>query len=222
MTESTVPFNSTEVPQGYLLTASLTYQWDVATLEWIKGTQPGAGGGGAVTIADGADVAQGAKADAAWVAGDGTVVAILKAIAGGVGGGLTDGELRATPVPVSGTVTASGPLTDAQLRAVAVPVSGTVTANTGLTQPLTDSELRATPVPVSGTVVANPTGYITLLDEASSTITYVGLAVPGTATAAASWSIKRLDSTSGLAVLYAAGTAAFNQVWNNRAALAYS
>lgn len=37
--------------------------------------------------------------------------------------GLTDEELRATPVPVSGTVTASGPLTDAQLRASAVPVS---------------------------------------------------------------------------------------------------
>jgi len=66
------------------------------------------------------------------------------------GGGLTDAELRATPVPVSGTVTASGPLTDAQLRAVAVPVSGTVTVNTGLT----DAQLRATPVPVSGTLAA--------------------------------------------------------------------
>lgn len=260
MTESTVPFTSTEVPQGYLLTASLTYQWDVATLEWIKGTQPAGGGGGAVTIADGADVAQGAKADAAWVAGDGTVVAILKAIAGGVGGGLTDTELRATPVPVSGTLTVntgltdvqlratpvpvSGALTDTelratpvpvsgtltvntgltdvQLRATPVPVSGTVTANTGLSQPLTDAELRATPVPVSGTLVANPTGYVVRLDEASSTITYVGQAVPGTATSAASWSIKRLDSTSGLIVLWGGGTAAFTQIWDNRAALAYS
>lgn len=43
-------------------------------------------------------------------------------------------------------------LTNTQLRAVAVPVSGTVTANTGLSQPLTDAQLRATPVPVSGTV----------------------------------------------------------------------
>jgi hypothetical protein len=55
---------------------------------------------------------------------------------------LTDAELRASPVPVS------GPLTDAELRAVAVPVSGTVTANTGLTQPLTDTQLRASPVDV--------------------------------------------------------------------------
>lgn len=34
-------------------------------------------------------------------------------------------------VTVSGTVTASGPLTDAELRATPVPVSGTVTANAG-------------------------------------------------------------------------------------------
>ncbi len=63
-------------------------------------------------------------------------------------GGLTDAQLRASPVPVSGTITVSNPtaqgLTDAQLRATPVPVSGTVTANTGLTQPLTDAQLRAT------------------------------------------------------------------------------
>lgn len=46
---------------------------------------------------------------------------------------LTDAELRANPVPVSGTVSTglSQPLTDTQLRATAVPVSGTVTANLG-------------------------------------------------------------------------------------------
>ena len=83
-------------------------------------------------------------------------------VVGGVGGGsgdaLTDAQLRATAVPVSGTVTAqtglSQPLTDTQLRATAVPVSGTVTAQTGLSQPLTDAQLRATAVPISGTVTA--------------------------------------------------------------------
>lgn len=55
--------------------------------------------------------------------------------------GLTDAQLRAAPVPVSGTVTTSG-LTDAQLRASPVPVSG----------PLTDTQLRAAPVSISGTV----------------------------------------------------------------------
>ena len=51
-----------------------------------------------------------------------------------VSGPLTDTQLRATAVPVSGTVTATGPLTDTQLRATAVPVSGTVTANPALGQ----------------------------------------------------------------------------------------
>ncbi len=85
---------------------------------------------------------------------------------GGSAGGLTDAELRASPIPIGfdggpvtviGTVTVTGPLTDTQLRAVAVPVSGTVTANAGsgtmaVSGPLTDVQLRATPVPVSGTV----------------------------------------------------------------------
>jgi surface antigen len=72
------------------------------------------------------------------------------------------------------------------------------------------------------TIFANSTGYIVRLEEASATITYVGQAVPGSATSAASWSIKRLDSSSGLVVLWGGGTAAFTQIWDNRAALAYS
>ncbi len=81
---------------------------------------------------------------------------------------LTDAQLRATALPVSGifyqatqpvsiaaSVSVTGPLTDTQLRAVAVPVSGTVTA----TGPLTDTQLRATAVPVSGTLAV--TGPLT-------------------------------------------------------------
>lgn len=67
---------------------------------------------------------------------------------GGSGGGLTNTELRASPVPVSGTVSVgnsslavTGPLTNSELRAAAVPVSG----------PLTDAQLRAAGVPVTGT-----------------------------------------------------------------------
>jgi hypothetical protein len=96
-----------------------------------------------------------------------------------VSGPVTDAQLRATPVPVSGTVTANTgltqPLTDAQLRATAVPVSGTV--STGLTQPLTDAQLRATPVPVSGTVTAN-TGLSQPLTDAQ--IRATALPVSGT------------------------------------------
>lgn len=43
----------------------------------------------------------------------------------------------------------SQPLTDAQLRASSVAVSGTVTANTGLTQPLTDAQIRASALAVA-------------------------------------------------------------------------
>ena len=69
------------------------------------------------------------------------------------GGGGSDVNIDAvggnpvtTTVPISGTVTTGG-LTDTELRATPVPVSGTVTATTG---GLTDTQLRATPVPISG------------------------------------------------------------------------
>nr|CAI3971185.1 hypothetical protein ORM20_00136 [Ochrobactrum phage ORM_20] len=64
-------------------------------------------------------------------------------------------------VKVSGNVAVTGPLTDTQLRATAVPVSGSVgvTGNVAVTGPLTDTQLRATAVPVSGTVTA--TGPLT-------------------------------------------------------------
>lgn len=91
---------------------------------------------------------------------------------------LTNAQLRASDVPITGTVTAntglSQPLTDAQLRATAVPVSGTffqatqpvsIAASVAVTGPLTDAQLRATPVPVSGTVTAN-TGLTQPLTDA--------------------------------------------------------
>ena len=55
--------------------------WDPIGLTWVRATQAGGGGGGATTIADGADVAQGAIADAA-VFGDvaGTIEAKLRGI----------------------------------------------------------------------------------------------------------------------------------------------
>jgi hypothetical protein len=123
-----------------------------------------------------------------------------------VTGGLTDAELRASPVPVtfplpadaatltaqtagnaslasidakltnplpvsiSGTIPVSGPLTDAQLRAVAVPVSGaffqatqpvSIAASVAVTGPLTDTQLRASAVPVSFAAPVAVTGPLT-------------------------------------------------------------
>lgn len=129
----------------------------------------GGAGGGAVTVADGADVTLGAKADAKNTATDATAITVMQVLkeisymeqnpaSRAVTGPLTDTQLRATALPisgsvnatlaaettkvigtvnqgtspwvVSGTVTASGPLTDTQLRATAVPVSGTITIGT--------------------------------------------------------------------------------------------
>jgi hypothetical protein len=101
------------------------------------------------------------KGEAAAATADLLTDTQLRATAVPVSGPLTDTELRATAVPVSGPLTdtelratavpVSGPLTDTELRATAVPVSG----------PLTDTELRATAVPVSAATLPLPTGAAT-------------------------------------------------------------
>jgi hypothetical protein len=62
------------------------------------------------------------------------------------------------------------------------------------------------------------------LDVASPTVTYVGNAGYGSATASAVWKIKRLTSTAGgnLTIEYANGLSNYNQIWDNRASLNYS
>ena len=86
--------------------------------------------------------AAGAPADAAWSgAGSGTIVAILKKLYATLSGTLTT---NATIQNASLAVT--GPLTDAQLRAAPVPVSGTFwQATQPVSGPLTDAQLRASP-----------------------------------------------------------------------------
>jgi hypothetical protein len=99
-----------------------------------------------------------------------------------ISGPLTDTQLRATAVPVSGTVTATGPLTDTQLRATAVPVSG----------PLTDTQLRAAAVPVSGTVTA--TGPLTDTQLRAAAVSVSGTVALGAGGA----SIGKLAANSGV------------------------
>lgn len=84
------------------------------------------------------------------------------------GGSITvDGSVNVDNFPASQPVT--GPLTDTQLRATAVPVSGSVTA----TGPLTDTQLRLTPVPISGTITAN----LGTIDGAATETTLAALLV---------------------------------------------
>jgi hypothetical protein len=100
--------------QNRLAQPNLNYVWDAGSMSWVKETQPGGSGGGAVTIADGADVAEGSTTDAAWVAGNGTVISLLKAIAGSGGSAVSIAD---------GSDVAEGATTDA---AVITDTSGTV------------------------------------------------------------------------------------------------
>lgn len=113
----------------------------------MNGVMPVSDNGGSLTVDNGGTFAVQADtelttADLDTGAGTDTRAVVGLALAAS-GGAVLAGA--ANPVPVSGTVTASGPLTDTQLRATPVPVSGTVTAS----GPLTDAQLRASAVPTS-------------------------------------------------------------------------
>lgn len=89
-------------------------------------TQPGGGGGGAVTIADGADVTEGSIADAAVTGNNpGTVNAHLRGITTQLAGGLPASLGQKTMAGSLAVVIAS------DQTAFPVTVTGTVTANQG-------------------------------------------------------------------------------------------
>ena len=79
-----------------------------------------------------------------------------------------------------------------------------------------------TPYTASG---GGATFYIPVVDKDSgdSNITYLGEAVPGTATSAASWRIQRYQK-SGTAIITttADGDGSFDNIWDNRESLSYS
>lgn len=84
-------------------------------------TSSGGGGGGAVTIADGADVAEGSTGDAAWSgSGSGTVVSVLKKIAGG----------STSPVTGSAPTFATVGVASAQILAANASRKGLLLVNT--------------------------------------------------------------------------------------------
>lgn len=71
-------------------------------------------------------------------------------------------------------------------------------------------------------VSSGSTTYITVAREDSGDpqITYIGKAVPGTATSDAAWQIASLDENTNLDLLYADG-GAFTQVYDDRESLTY-
>jgi hypothetical protein len=65
--------------------------------------------------------------------------------------------------------------------------------------------------------------YAQRIDEASSTVTYVGRAEPGTAEGSAAWQIKKISvSGSVTTITWADGNENYDNIWSNRAALSYS
>lgn len=61
------------------------------------------------------------------------------------------------------------------------------------------------------------------LDEASSTVTYVGEAVEGSADSGALWRIKRMSASGTVTTIsWADGNSNFDNIWDNRASLTYT
>lgn len=149
----------------------------------------GSSGGAAVTVADGADVTQGAVADAAWSgAGSGTVVAILKAIWTRLRGGqatMTNSlpvvlASDQASVPVAATLSAEtvkviGTVNVASAQSIAATQSGTWTVQPG-------NSANTTAWKVDGSAVTQPSKELraatsTRTDVASSSSTVTVLAL---------------------------------------------
>jgi hypothetical protein len=63
---------------------------------------------------------------------------------------------------------------------------------------------------------------ITLVDTASTTIIYIGSALPGSLSSQAVWRIQRVDlTTSEIKILFADSDQNFDNIWDNRASLSY-
>lgn len=72
-------------------------------------------------------------------------------------------------------------------------------------------------------IAALSTEYITKIENPSTGVYYIGKALPATATSAASWQIKKLDTnTLSLDKGFAGGVSTFTKIWDNRAGYTYS
>jgi len=65
--------------------------------------------------------------------------------------------------------------------------------------------------------------YEDIVDNASATVTYFGLAEPGTATSEAKWQILRQTISGNVIIkVFADRDRNFDNIWDNRATLNYS
>lgn len=65
--------------------------------------------------------------------------------------------------------------------------------------------------------------YTTQIDDASSTVSYIGKAQPGTPTSAAFWQIFKIDTgtTPLTQITWAQGNPKFDKTWDNRTTYTY-
>ena len=65
--------------------------------------------------------------------------------------------------------------------------------------------------------------YSTRIDDATSTVTYIGQAIVGSSESDSVWQIKRITTTgSVIDIKFADGDSDFDNVWNDRASLTYN
>jgi len=64
--------------------------------------------------------------------------------------------------------------------------------------------------------------YGTRIDEATSTVTYIGKAATGSTTSTSVWQVQKIDTTTGTVITWADGNGDFDNIWDNRASLSYS
>lgn len=158
------------------------YTWNSGSLVWQKQAPiTSGGGGGAVTIADGANVSQGSLADAAYVSGSGTMVALLKGIFG---------KVTTTPV-VTGTVSANagtnlntsllaleaGHLATIDTSTAKIPSQGQALAAASMPVVLTAIQQTALTPPAAITGFALEAGHLATIDTSTAKIPSQGQAL---------------------------------------------
>jgi hypothetical protein len=124
----------------------------VATANPLPVTVVGSGGGGAATIADGADVTQGAKADAKSTATDTTAVTLMQVTK------QISASVQAAAASLAGSLT---------VGTHAVTQSGTFTVQPGNTANTTP--WLVAPTPAGGTAFSNYTGNVTTAGSGAGT-----------------------------------------------------
>jgi hypothetical protein len=147
-------------------------------IDGIEQVSSSGGGGGAVTIVDGGDAAEGSVSDAAWVTGNGTVIALLKKIAsaGGSAVSIADGSDVAEGVIADVAVQGDNPGTvSAKLRGLNKSIAaGLAVTNTNLDVALS-TRLKPADTLAAVTSITNPVAVtnagLTNLDVALSTRT---------------------------------------------------